>query len=125
MPQFARTNTPPGDVHSMVCIAPSGGVLMGQLIKVNDTVGMVFNDADEGEEFVLWYIVEKVIVPKAAGMGQGFLTTGMNVYYNTLGFVTPIQAAGLYRIGVNTEIAAADVYEVEIDLHGICPLVEV
>lgn len=126
MPQFARTNTPPGDVHSMTCIAPSGGVTVGQLIKHNDTVGMVFNTAAEGEEFVLWYIVEKCIVPKAAGAGLGFADVGNHVYFDAaLGTVTPVQAAGLYRIGVNTEPAAALDEEVEIDLHGILPLIEV
>jgi len=39
--------------------------------------------------------------------------------------VTPTQAAGLYRIGVATEDATDDDDEVEIDLEGKLPLIEV
>jgi len=125
MATFMRTNPPPGTYHSVKLTAPSGGVTGGTLIHVNDIVGMVFDDADEGDEYVLVYVCEKIEVPKATGAGTAF-TVGDHVYYDdTLQTVTPIQAAGLWRIGVATEAAGDDDDEVEIDLEGKLALVEV
>ena len=125
MATFMRTNPPPGTYHSVKLVAGSGGVTGGTLIKVNDVVGMVFADADEGEEYVLVYVCEKIEVPKLEGAGSAFVV-GDNVYYDaTLQTVTPIQAAGLWRIGVATEAADDDDDVVEIDLEGKIPLVEV
>lgn len=125
MPQFMRTNTPPGDWHSVKLTAGSGGVTVGTLIKVQDVVGMVFNTAALDEEYVLIYECEKVMVPKAVGAGTAF-TKCQHVYYDAaLQTVTPIQAPGLWRIGTCTEDAADDDTDVEIDLEGIVPLVEV
>lgn len=125
MALFMRTNPPPGTFHSVRLTAGSGGVVGGTLIHVNDIVGMVFDDADLDEEYVLVYVAEKIMVPKLEGAGSAF-AIGDHVYYDdTLQTVTPIQAAGLWRIGVATEPADDDDDEVEIDLEGKLPLVEV
>jgi len=125
MATFLRTSPPPGQTASVKLTAGSGGVEKGTLIKVNDIVGMVFNDADEGEEYVLYYVAEKIEVPKLEGAGSAF-AIGEYAYYDaTLQTVTPIQAAGLWRIGVATEPADDDDEVVEIDLEGKLPLVEV
>ena len=125
MALFLRTSPPPGQTASVKLTAGSGGVTGGTLIKVNDIVGMVFDDADEGDEYVLFYVAEKIEVPKLEGAGSAF-EIGDHVYYDaTLQTVTPIQAAGLWRIGVATEAADDDAEVVEIDLEGKLPLVEV
>ena len=125
MATFLRTSPPPGQTASVKLTAGSGGVTAGTLIKVNDIVGMVFDDADLDEEYVLYYVAEKVEVPKLEGAGSAF-TIGDHVYYDaTLQTVTPIQAVGLYRIGVATEPADDDDEVVEIDLEGKLPLIEV
>lgn len=125
MPTKLRTNPPPGTFHSVKLTAPSGGVTAGDWIKVNDIVGFVFNDADEGEDYVLVYVCEKIMCPKIETAGSAF-EVGDHVYFDAaLGTVTPIQAAGLWRIGVATEPAEDTDDEVEIDLEGKVPLVEV
>ena len=125
MPTKMRTNPPPGTYHSVKLTAPSGGVTAGEWKKVNDIVGFVFNDADVDEEYVLVYVCEKIMCTKIETAGSAF-TVGDNVYFDAaLATVTPTQAAGLWRIGVATEDAADDDDEVEIDLEGKVPLVEV
>jgi hypothetical protein len=125
MAQKLRTNPPPGTYHSMKLVAGSGGVTAGDWIKVNDVIGYVFNTAAEGAEYVLVYVCEKIMAPKITGAGSAF-GAGDHVYFDaTLMTVTPIQAGGLWRIGVATEAADDDDEEVEIDLEGKAPLVEV
>jgi len=111
--------------HSVKLVAPSGGVTKESLIHVSDLIGMVFDDADEGAKYLLVYFCEKIMVPKITGAGSAF-GIGESVYYDdTLQTVTPIQAAGLWRIGKATEEATDDDDEVEIELEGKLPLVEV
>jgi predicted RecA/RadA family phage recombinase len=125
MPQKLRTNPPPGTYHSMKLTAGSGGVTAGDWIKVGNVVGYVFNTAAEGAEYVLVYVCEKIMAPKITGAGSAFVKTDAVYFDATLTTVTPTQAGGLYRIGVATEDADDDATEVEIDLEGKLPLVEV
>jgi len=125
MALFLRTNPPGGTFHSMNLTAGSGGVTGGDLIKVGNVVGMVFDDAAIDEDYVLVYVAEKIMVPKLEGAGSAFVKTDAVYYDATLQTVTPTQAAGLYRIGVATEDATDDDDEVEIDLEGKLPLIEV
>lgn len=93
------------------------------LIVVQDTVGILLEDADFGDEGVLWYEAEKVIVPKKTATADVFLP-GDAVYYDPAdGFVTPTADSSYYRIGTATEAAAFTDALVEIDLDGGCAVI--
>jgi|WetSurSiteA1Bulk_404760.scaffolds.fasta_scaffold00047_28 hypothetical protein len=138
MAQFLRTATPMSDWRSFkFTCTESVGLQVGFLALIQETVGVIFvgepildaqgcrvyaigEDLVEfGEEGVLIYHAEKIIVPKTAGSATAFLP-GDKVYWSgTYGDgVTPTQASGLYWIGIATEPATDDDTEVEIDLLG-------
>lgn len=133
MPNVLRTATPMGDWRSFKFTCDVTAGLLGQknawlaglswLIVVQDTVGILLEDADFGDEGVLWYEAEKVIVPKKTGSSEAFLP-GDAVYYDPAdGLVTPTADSSYYRIGTATEPAVAADALVEIDLDGGCAVV--
>lgn len=138
MAQFLRTATPMADWRSFKWTnTESADKVSGQLLLVQETVGVVFVgepvlDAEGcrvyavgedavafGEEGVLIYHAEKIMVEKLTGSGQDFLP-GDKVYWSGVygTGVTPIQTSGYYWIGIATEPADADDEQVEIDLKG-------
>ena len=128
MPNALRTATPPGDWRSFkFTLDDSGGKLgikdaisdgSSYLYLVQDTVGAVLESADDGEEAVLIYHAEKIMVPKLTESSDIFLP-GDRVYWDpTTRLVTPTYSSGNYWIGIATEPADADDTYVEIDLKG-------
>lgn len=138
MAQFLRTATPMGDWRSFkFTCTESAGLQLGFLALIQETVGVIFigepilddqgcrvypvgEDLVEfGEEGVLIYHAEKIIVPKTAGSGTAFLP-GDKVYWSGVygTGVTPTFDTGRYWIGIATEPAADADTEVEIDLKG-------
>jgi hypothetical protein len=118
-----------GDVRTFKFTAPSGGVDGANdaqaagtswMYLIEDTVGCVIESADAGEEAVLIYHAEKIMVPKKTGQGEGFVgNPGQRVYWDpATRTVTPNYNSGYYWIGVNTEVAAIGDEFVEIDLKG-------
>lgn len=129
MPNALRTATPMGDWRSVkFTVAESGGVqgikdaLAGgtsYLYLVNDAVGAVLESADLGEEAVLIYHAEKILVPKKTGEGEAFAGVCNRVYFDpATRTVTPNYDSGYYWIGINTEPAGINDEFVEIDLCG-------
>jgi hypothetical protein len=101
---------------------------------VQETAGVVFvgkakYDADGckvdppayeyGEEAVLIYHAEKIIVDKIAGNGERALP-GEKAYWSGVYAtgVSPVKQSGWYWIGIFTEPALEDDTEAEIDLKG-------
>lgn len=127
MPGALRTATPMGDWRSFKFTADSSGVdgikdavAAGTsfLYLVEDTVGAALESADFGEEAVLIYHAEKIMVPKKTGQGELF-AVGQRVYWDpTTRTVTPNYDSGYYWIGIATEAAAITDSYVEIDLKG-------
>ena len=89
------------------------------LYQVQDTVGALLETALFGDEGVLIYHAEKIIVPKKTGSGEVFLP-GDRVYWDQGGdaFVTPRVGPGYWWIGIATEPAGVNDTLVEIDLCG-------
>jgi predicted RecA/RadA family phage recombinase len=86
------------------------------LYMVEDTVGALLESADTGEEGVLVYHAEKILVPKLA---NSVFAVGMRVYYDRVArTVTPWADSADLWIGIATEAAAAADEFVEIDLCG-------
>ena len=87
----------------------------GEMIKVNDTVGVVVEDVGENSEFVLVYSAEKIIVPKATGTGITF-SVGENVYYDPSLKKVTNNSSGTILCGKALEDAGENDAEVLIDL---------
>lgn len=132
--QRFRTSTPMGDWRSFKFTHDESGVTYseGELYKIQDTIGVLFldiqydsegNKKDKtigiGDEGVLVYHIEKVIVDKEAGSGLAF-SPGDKVYWSGVqgAGVTPVYQSGYYWIGIAVEAATAEATEVKIDLKG-------
>lgn len=128
MPNALRTATPMGDWRSFkfTCEETDGwlGIKDGWaagspwLYLVQDTVGALLESVDFGDEGVLIYHAEKILVAKATESTDVFLP-GDRVYWDpTTRLVTPTYDSAYYWIGIATEPADADELLVEIDLKG-------
>jgi hypothetical protein len=88
------------------------------LYLVNDTVGALLETIAFGEEGVLIYHAEKIMVMKDTGGGESF-DPGDRVYWNPISrLVTPAYDSGYFWIGIATEPAGETDDFVEIDLKG-------
>lgn len=120
MPNLFRTSTPMGDWRSFdfTCDV-SGGCESGELKMYNDTVGVIFEDADFGDTAVLVYHIEKVVLQKATGTGEA-ANPGDALYWSgTYGDpVTVNWTSGYYWIAVAVEPAGENDAEVIADLKG-------
>ena len=128
-----RTATPMGDWRSFktICEVTAGvkgileageddalGARVSFLYLVEDAVGAVLESADFGEEVVIIYHAEKIMVPKMTE-SMDFFAPGMRVYWDPVTrLVTPNYDSGYYWIGMATERAAVGDMYVEIDLKG-------
>ena len=128
MPDALRTATLMGDWRSFkFTVADSDGVLgikdarlagESYLYLVEDTVGAALESADFGDEAVLIYHAEKIMVPKMVESSDIFLP-GDRVYFDPVTrLVTPTFDSGYFWIGIATESAGATDTYVEIDLKG-------
>ena len=128
MPNCLRAASPMEDWRSFKFTCEDTDGWLGQanafangipwLWLVQDTVGVLIEDADFGEEGVLWYHAEKIMVAKMTESTDIFLP-GDRVYWDpTTRLVTPDFNSGYYWIGIATEPAAAADLLVEIDLKG-------
>jgi len=135
MPNALRTATPMGDWRSFkfICEDSAGqdGIKDAQeagdpyLYLVNDTVGALLETIAFGEEGVLIYHAEKIMVMKDSGKGESF-DPGDRVYWDpATRLVTPAYDSGYFWIGIATEPAGETDEFVEIDLKGDHAEVEV
>lgn len=97
--------------------APSGGYSAGDMVKVNDTIGVIVEDASAGNDAVLIYSAEKIVVPKATGSGIAF-SEGSKVYYDASAKKVTNSASGTTLVGIALESAGASDTTVLIDLDG-------
>ncbi len=133
MAQFLRTIAPEGDWRSFFFTSVrSDPYVNGNLILVNDTVGVIFVDSDLDattgvnandppqreidEDVVIIYAAEKIRLPKAGVE----IAEGDNLYFSgTEGdTVTNVYQSGYWKIGIAIEAAEAGDDYVIADLHG-------
>ena len=128
MPNALRTATPMGDwrTFKFTCEETDGwqGIEDARaarnpyLYLVQDTVGALLESVDFGDEGVLIYHAEKIMVAKMTESTDVFLP-GDRVYWDpTTRLVTPTYDSAYYWIGIATEPATATEELVEIDLKG-------
>ena len=106
MPNALRTATPCGDWRSFkfVVESPAAGVLgikdaqaagVPYLYRVMDTVGAVLESADVGEEAVLIYHAEKIMVTKATAQADIFYPGDRVYWVPTRALSRPSMAPGI------------------------------
>lgn len=133
MPDALRTATPMADWRSIrfTCDLSGGmhgikdalaldvlGARVPYLYQIQDAVGAVQESVDVGDEGVLYYAAEKILVQKMTESTDIFLP-GDRVYWDpTTRLVTPTYNSGYFWVGMATEPADADDLLVEIDLSG-------
>ena len=124
MPNHIRTARPSGDIRGFKVTVDSNGFVEGQLYKINDTVGVAFQDKDEGEVGTLNYHVEKIMLEKDAALT---ISLGQKLFWSgTDGDpVTNVCTSGYLWIGICVVTALAGTVLVKSDLKGdkatICP----
>lgn len=102
---------------SMQVTAPTAGYTAGDMVKVEDTVGVIAETKAATLAAVLIYKCEKIIVPKVAATGITF-AAGDKVYYNATSGAVTSTASGATLCGRALEAAAWNDDEVLIDLNG-------
>ena len=128
MPNMLRTATPMGDWRSFkfTCEETAGwlGAKAAQaagsswLYVVQDSVGALIEDVAFGDEGVLIYEAEKIMVPKKNGAGDVFLPGDIVFFDPSTRTVTKTPDTAFYRVGIATEPAGRYDDYVEIDLEG-------
>lgn len=102
---------------SMKVVAPTAGYTKGQMVKVEDVIGIIVDDADHLKEAILVYSCEKVVVPKNAASSASF-AVGDKVYFDESAGAVTSTSTGNTLCGRATEAAITTDDEVEIDLKG-------
>jgi len=103
---------------SMRVTAPSPGYTAGQMVKIEDTVGVIVEAADTGDEAVLVYKAEKIVVPKDITSGQNTFAAGDKVYFDATDENVNSESSGNTLCGRALEAAVAADTEVLIELDG-------
>ncbi|MBM3210588.1 DUF2190 family protein [Candidatus Poribacteria bacterium] len=102
---------------SMVVTTPTAGYTAGQMVKVEDTVGVIAETKAATKDAVLIYKCDKIVVPKVAGTGITF-AAGDKVYYKAANAAVTNVASGNTLCGRALVAAGASATSVEIDLTG-------
>jgi hypothetical protein len=87
----------------------------GDMIKLNDCIGVVVEDVEANSEFVLVYEAEKIIAPKSTGTGISF-SAGDSVYYDAAAKKVTNAATNNTLCGKALETAGDNAAEALIDL---------
>ncbi len=85
----------------------------GDMVVVEDTIGVVVEDAGTSSEFVLVYEAEKILVPKADGVS---FSTGDLVYFDSGNNNITSESTGNTKCGRALQAAGTSDDEALIDL---------
>lgn len=102
---------------SMEITTPSAGYTAGQMVKIEDTVGLIAETKTVGQTAVLIYKCEKVVVPKVAGTGITF-AAGDKVYFVAASAAVSNASTSNTLCGRALEAATEADTDVEIELLG-------
>ena len=105
------------EFKSIKITTPTAGYTAGQLVKIEDTVGVIAETKTVGQEAVLIYSCPRIVVAKRAGTGLS-IAAGDKVYYRAAGPDVTGASTSNTLCGRATEAATAAATTVEIDLHG-------
>ncbi|MDD3089804.1 MAG: DUF2190 family protein [Candidatus Omnitrophica bacterium] len=102
---------------SMEITTPTEGYTAGQMVKIEDTVGVIAETKTVGQTAVLIYKAEKIVVPKVAGTGITF-AAGDKVYFVSVSAAVSNASTGNTLCGRALVAAGASDTTVEIQLNG-------
>ena len=102
---------------SFIVTAPTAGYTAGQMVKIEDTVGVIAETVSAGKSTALIYKCEKIVVPKVAGTGITF-AAGDKVYYRAASAAVTNASSSNTLCGRALEAAGASATTVLIDLTG-------
>lgn len=95
--------------------APSAGYTAGQMVKIEDTVGVIVETKTSGNKTALIYDCEKIVVPKSTGVT---FTKGDKVYFDaTAAAITSVVSGNTLCGRANADGASGDT-TLEITLTG-------
>lgn len=97
--------------------APTAGYTAGQMVKVEDSVGVIVETTAKTLKAVLIYSCEKIVVPKVAATGVTF-AAGDKVYFKSASGAVTSVASSNTLCGRALEAAAWNATTVLIDLKG-------
>ena len=109
------------DPYASLEFTAATGYTAGQMMKLNNTVGVVVGTVKSGYQVVLVYIAAKIVVPcvLVTSGNVGSLAEGCKVYFDAGNAeVTPTAGANTLCGIVNVQPAVGD-EEVEIYLNGL------
>lgn len=95
--------------------APSAGYTAGQMLKLEDTVGVIVETKASGYDTALIYECEKIVVPKSTGVT---FAAGDKVYFDATAAAVTSVASGNTLCGRANEAADASDTSLEISLMG-------
>lgn len=104
---------------SMRVTAPSGGYTAGQMVKIEDIVGVIVDDIAEGETGAMIYRAEKVVLPKSTVSGQNTFTAGDKIYFDAVDANVNSSSSSNTLCGRALEDAGAAATTVLADLFGM------
>lgn len=103
--------------ESVKFAAPSPGLDRGQMYKQGSLIGVIFEDTATGDDAVLCYKAEKIVVPKKTGTGFS-LAIGDKVYYDSTNKRVTSATTGNTLCGRVLVAAGINDATVEIVLNG-------
>lgn len=68
------------ETKALTYTVPSGGCVGGEMVKINDTVGVFAETKDAGEDVAVIFSAHKILLPKVAAGGQA-ITQGGKIYF--------------------------------------------
>ncbi len=98
-------------------VAPSGGYTQGQMVMINDVVGVIMTAADAGELATFLYKSPSITVPCAIA-ATGSYEDKAKVYFDATNAEVNETASGNTLCGVVVEQPATGAEEVQIALDG-------
>lgn len=100
---------------SVKVTAPSAGYTAGQMVKIEDTVGVIVETKTSGKDTALIYECEKIVVPKSTGVT---FAVGDKVYFDASAAAITSVASGNTLCGRANAVGASSDTSLEISLAG-------
>ena len=100
---------------SVKVTTPTAGYTAGQMTKIQQLVGVLIETTTVGEDAVLVYACEKIVVPKSTGVT---FAVGAKVYFDSAAAAITSVASGNTLCGRALEVGASGDKELEIELLG-------
>lgn len=91
----------------------------GDIVKLENVIGIVFEDAETGDDLVVIGQADKIVVPKSTDSVEGVFAAGDAVYYDAGDATFNNASSGNTRVGIALEAALAADTEVLIYLNGL------